>query len=549
MLSCRKYLVLTCLAIFACASVSVSEAHFAWLAKDDVGHALLFFNESPLERDYHTPECVAEAKVLSYVDKAKPSELTMEAVQEDDFDGMRSKEKVPADFVLETTCTYGIYHGTLLKYYVRTAALQELTEKPVVDGKLKLTAVPMQTEVGIDLLVLWEGKPLKDAGVTLIDAEGEQAGESTDENGIASFATQAKGLTGFVIAYTDESAPGEFKGKEYESESHYCTVTCNYIPKTMSAEKPEAKKEVTSTFPNMPEALASFGAAECDGWLYTYGGHTGRAHAHSRDNLSQSFRRVKIQENSDWEELPMQTPLQGLALVSHQGKIYRIGGLNARNAKDEDDDLHSVSDFACFDPVEKKWIALPSLPEARSSHDAVVIGDYLYVVGGWTLSGDDDGEWIDNAYRFDLADTTKSWEPITTAPFHRRALAASHWQGKLVVICGMDNESEISQNVDCYDPETGEWAQLADYPGSGMDGFGVSAWNKNGQLYACGAEGVLYRLAEDGKSWISAQELETPRFFHRLMPGTDNNMLVIAGASLDRGHMKTIEVLDLSGDN
>ena len=35
--------------------------------------------------------------------------------------------------------------------------------------------------------------------------------------------------------------------------------------------------------------------------------------------------------------------------------------------------------------------ALAPLPEARSSHDAVVIGDKLYVVGGWTLSGDRKG--------------------------------------------------------------------------------------------------------------------------------------------------------------
>ena len=52
----------------------------------------------------------------------------------------------------------------------------------------------------------------------------------------------------------------------------------------------------------------------------------------------------------------MQTPLQGLPLVAHGGRIYRVGGLNARNATKKDkEDLHSTSDFAGFDPASGKW--------------------------------------------------------------------------------------------------------------------------------------------------------------------------------------------------
>jgi hypothetical protein len=73
--------------------------------------------------------------------------------------------------------------------------------------------------------------------------------------------------------------------------------------------------------PPLPEPLSSFGAVVSEDWLYVYGGHTGTEHEHSAENLSNHFRRVRLTETGnagdaqEWEELPMQTPLQGLALV------------------------------------------------------------------------------------------------------------------------------------------------------------------------------------------------------------------------------------------
>ena len=518
-------------------------AHFPWLASDQEGHALLFFSESPGERDYHLPECVAEAKVSQLAKNNKLEIVELETIEEGEFIGRKSAGALSQQTTLQTSCQYGVYHGALLNYYAKHVPTLQLDAKPRGEKTLRLNAAPLLTDVGIDLLVTWEGKPLPGADVALVDADGEQARETTDAAGKASFATQAAGLTGFIISHTLPKASGEFEGETYSSTLHYCTLTCHYTPQNKAPSPSPGKAASTAKFPELPEPIASFGAAVCDGWLYVYSGHTGTAHDHSRDNLSQYFRRLHLTGDGLWKELSMQMPLQGHALVAYDGKLYRVGGLDARNAHDADEDLHSVRDFACYDPALNKWKAMPQLPEPRSSHDAVVIGDHLYVVGGWTLSGAGEGEWIDNAWRFDLTNPTGSWEPISPTPFHRRALAAAHWQGKLVVLCGMDEDHDISQSVDCFDPATGEWSQLADLPGEGMHGFGVSAWNSSGQLYACGNEGVLYRLADDGSQWQKCAELETPRFFHRILPGGEQTILAIAGASLDQGHMSDIEVL------
>src|SRR3990170_862556 len=82
---------------------------------------------------------------------------------------------------------------------------------------------------------------------------------------------------------------------------------------------------VAEGIPPLPVPVASFGGAVHDGWLYVYSGHTGKKHEHSRENLSKHFVRTRIEGGSDWEELPIETPLQGLPLVAHGDHLYRVG--------------------------------------------------------------------------------------------------------------------------------------------------------------------------------------------------------------------------------
>jgi N-acetylneuraminic acid mutarotase len=177
----------------------------------------------------------------------------------------------------------------------------------------------------------------------------------------------------------------------------------------------------------------------------------------------------------------------------------------------------------------------------------VVIGDKLYVVGGWTLDGDRKGTWLDTAWSFDLTNPQGKWEAIAKPTFRRRALAAAQWNGKLVALGGMDEDVNISREVRVLDPATGEWTELAELPGEDMDGFGAAAWNLDGKLFASGTQQSLYRLADDGKSWEAVLELKQPRFFHRLLPAGEATLLSIAGASFD-GHLANIEEVSVAAD-
>jgi hypothetical protein len=78
-----------------------------------------------------------------------------------------------------------------------------------------------------------------------------------------------------------------------------------------------------------------------------------------------------------------------------------------------------------------------------------------------------------------------------------------------------------------------------------MAGFGLAAWNVNGALFAAGMEGAVYRLTDDLQQWIPVAELACPRFFHQFVPDGRGNLLAVAGASPEEGHLATIECVEL----
>ncbi len=66
-------------------------------------------------------------------------------------------------------------------------------------------------------------------------------------------------------------------------------------------------------FPPLPVAVSSFGAAVADGWLYVYGGHSGKTHEYSTEDVAGTFYRLNLADPRAWEALPGGPKLQGLA--------------------------------------------------------------------------------------------------------------------------------------------------------------------------------------------------------------------------------------------
>ena len=78
--------------------------------------------------------------------------------------------------------------------------------------------------------------------------------------------------------------------------------------------------------PDLIDPVASFGAVVHEGALHVYGGHVGRTHVHSMENISPGFRRVALEPGRTWEELARGPLLQGAALVSDGAAIVIRAG-------------------------------------------------------------------------------------------------------------------------------------------------------------------------------------------------------------------------------
>lgn len=529
-----------CVIAAALAATTVASAHFPWLYVTEDSEPRLFFGEGLEARDYHVPDAAAAAEVWQDAIDAPAKRLVMEPLEEEGFTGLEGDHAIEPRGVVKTTIDYGLYHGSRLTYDAQHFPAENPQAWPTAvpsEGGLRATLRVAGDRLMVTLLL--NNKPLPGAKATLSHEEGGDGIEATaDEAGVARFAMASvkDGLNGLMVMHVDKDAAGEVDGKPYTSETRILTATFNY--------QAEEAAKVSALTP-VPEAVSSFGAAVSEGWLYVYGGHTGQAHDHSRGNLSGHLRRIRLDGGVDWEELPAGPPLQGLPLVAHGGKLYRLGGLDARNASGEEEDLHSVDHFSCYDPATGAWTDLVPLPGPRSSHNAVVVGDTLYVVGGWALDGDSEGTWQDGALAYNLTDQDAEWAALPEPPFKRRALAVGHLDGQVVVLCGMTDDMGLSKQVFFYDPAAKAWSEGPEFPGAAFHGFGLSAWNLGGKLYAGGMAGVLYQLSDDRSEWLKVDEFQTKRFFHQLVPDGQGGLLAVAGASPEVGHTGSIERLDL----
>ena len=298
------------------------------------------------------------------------------------------------------------------------------------------------------------------------------------------------------------------------------------------------------TLPALPKAVSSLGAVECDGHLYAYGGHAGKAHNYDTTTVLNTFHRLKLDGGTKWEELPGGPKVQGLGLAAHGGKVYRVGGMQPKNAPGEAADTHSLAECARFDPKANKWEALPPLPAGRSSHEVAVAGDKLVVVGGWQMNGKgQESVWHDTALVLDLAAAKPEWKSVPQ-PFQRRAMASAALGNKVFVLGGLGAEGG-DRRVDVLDAATGKWTTGPALPGADRVAFAPSACVVGGRLVVNTSEGPMYRLNAAGDGWEKVGEAATKRVVARLVPfGAD--AVVLVGGSGGGANVAAVEVVRLA---
>ncbi len=549
----RQYalVMLVFLALFAVGSAA--QAHFVWAYTDD-GQLKVVFGED-IEPD--------QAQFLSGLKTMKAYKVTdgkrhliqLDKKIEDDL-GWFETSLGNSGHVVDVHVPYGIFgRGDKTMVLDYSAKYFNVTQGSVAKPNKELTLDLVPTLEGGQLKVVayFQGYPIEGVEIQAERLECDIDYATTDVSGQATLSPAGR----YVIRgkYIVEEA-GEINGEKYSEKRYYCTLVMDTgavsSPAIGAADQAESamadpKVKLTSVetdLEDFPKGMTSFGATVVGNQIFVIGGKSGKAHSYAKSYQNREvFCLATDGSNNQWQTVGENHGLQGLSIVGHSGKVYRIGGLEARNQEDEEHDLHSVSDFKQFDPATKTWTDLPSLPQGRSSTDACVVNGHVYLVGGWTM-GDNDSRWVTTMLKYDLSNPAGQWKPIDV-PFKTRALAVRKHKDHLVVVGGLKNGGGPTNEVHLYDLKTKKWSAGPTVPtASPMKAFGCSAASIAGHLLVSTYDGGIYQLNGDLASWSKIYQLEDGRFFHQMLPISDKRFALVGGSHMKTGSNFDIEVFE-----
>ena len=525
---------LTTLLAILCTSLWAvqAQAHFLWLvpADESGSKVTLYFSEGPEPDNPELLKRVSSVRAVPYRSE-KPNEPVGFEFEESNSRLVAKHAGASAWSLTHTFGTHGRDEKNLIVYSAASIACRRpgMGDKDAVSlPRIGYTAEPSFDGRTLSIRVWDNEKPAADIAVEL-QSPNDHRSLRTDKDGRLEVQDIEAGVYAIRCLQTDENA-GEYEGVAYKAVKKYSTI---------SFLVPSMKKFVAieaSELGKLPEAITSFGATAIGESIYAYGGHTGGAHSYSNDEQFNKLIRFDFEKSKAWETIVEGPRVQGNALVAFESNVILVGGFTAENAKGEKSRLVSQSGVQQFDLQNGAWSALPSLPEPRSSMDAAVLDGYVYAVGGWSMSGEsNETKWLKTAWRLPLGSKQSGWQPIAEPPFQRRALAVASHAGRVFAIGGMNAEGGPTTETCAYNPANDSWEILGSISGVPMNGFGAAATDFNGKLLVSTVDGSIQEFNDELGVWTIVGQVPRGRFFHRMLPVSNNTVGVFGGANMGVG--------------
>ena len=141
-----------------------------------------------------------------------------------------------------------------------------------------------------------------------------------------------------------------------------------------------------------------------------------------------------------------------------------------------------------------RWSKGPNLPVHRFDHGQVLLGDTVYVTGGFT-------SWHGHGHQASTLKLTKdgNWVEVGSLAVARNNFACAVHDGKIFVIGGGDGR--YLSSVEIFDPASETWTFGPMFPKELTD---ARAFSWGGSLWVMGGKNnhdhntTLYRLEENG---------------------------------------------------
>lgn len=189
-------------------------------------------------------------------------------------------------------------------------------------------------------------------------------------------------------------------------------------------------------------------------------------------------------ETDRWSDLaPMPTARSRLAVVTHEGLIYAIGGETLRGV---------TGLLEIYDPSGDKWHRGASKPTPVEDISAAVLRGKIYVPGGCTGAG----EPLPVVEVYDPR--SDGWEAVAPLPEPLCGYALAALEGRLYLFGGWNGSSYLA-TVYRYNPDTDAWQ--AGTPLPGPRGYSAAA-TLGSSIYLVGGY--------DGERRLSALEVYDP---------------------------------------
>ena len=148
-----------------------------------------------------------------------------------------------------------------------------------------------------------------------------------------------------------------------------------------------------------------------------------------------------------------------------------------------------------YSPASDTWEAVGRMTVARSRHQLVALGGFLYAIGGIY-----ERVRVATAERYDPA--TNTWTPIASMASARCDFAAAAMGGFLYVTGGVEGPlagpGVVMRRCERYDPASNTWSRIADLP---EPRYSHALACLDGSLYAMGGQARWRGFASASPQW------------------------------------------------
>ncbi|XP_028412171.1 kelch-like protein 40a [Dendronephthya gigantea] len=143
-------------------------------------------------------------------------------------------------------------------------------------------------------------------------------------------------------------------------------------------------------------------------------------------------------------KLPVKTSAHDV--IVYQGKLYIIGGYDINKGITS----NAIYEIALTPPYAAKL--LTRMTEARQSHQAELINEKIFILGG--SSGGHHNNALDSVVAYDLI--RNKFERCPSLPRHVYNMSTVTWGDKIIIVGGKQKNDETLNDVIMYHTETGQ---------------------------------------------------------------------------------------------